>query len=80
MANIAELTVEELEKKIKSAKIAVERNTGNIKAASEKKLAKLEAELSSRGAAVKEDIKEDVKAVEKAVDKANLIFKGKPSY
>ena len=79
MANIAELTVEELEKKIKSAKIAVERNTGNIKSASEKKLAKLEAELSSRGAAVKEDIKEDVKAVEKAVDKANLIFKGKPA-
>ena len=69
MANITELSKEELEKKINSAKIAIERNTGMIKAASEKKLAKLEAELATRVDAVKEDVKEDVKAVEKEVKK-----------
>ena len=36
MANISELSDEVLKKKINSAKIAVERNTGMIKAASEK--------------------------------------------
>lgn len=67
--NIEELTVEELKKKINSAKIAIERNTGMIKAAAEKKLAKLEAELSTRAGEAKKDVKEDVKAVEKEVKK-----------
>ena len=67
--NIGELTVEELKKKINSAKIAIERNTGIIKSAAEKKLAKLETELSKRAGEVKKDVKEDVKAVEKEVKK-----------
>ena len=64
MANIKELSDEDLKKKINSAKIAIERNTGMIKDAAEKKLAKLEEELSERAGEVKKAVKEDVKAVE----------------
>ena len=69
MANIKELSDEDLKKKINSAKIAIERNTGMIKDAAEKKLVKLEEELSTRAGEVKEEVKKDVKAVEKEVKK-----------
>ena len=69
MANIAYLSDEQLNKKINSAKVAIERNTGAIKQASERKLAKLEAELESRGSKVEKEVKEDVKKVEKEVKK-----------
>lgn len=69
MANIKELSDEDLKKKINSAKIAIERNTGMIKDAAEKKLVKLEEELSERAGEVKKAVKEDVKAVEKEVKK-----------
>lgn len=67
--DITKLSDEELEKKINSAKVAIERNTGLIKEASEKKLKKLEAELESRAKGIKKEVKEDVEATEKAAKK-----------
>lgn len=67
--DITKLSDEDLSKKIKSAKVAVERNVGLIKEASERKLAKLEAELESRVKEVKEDVKEVEKKVEAKVKK-----------
>jgi hypothetical protein len=67
--NITELTDEELAKKIKSAKLAIERNEGAIKEAASRKLVKLEAELKSRAGEVKEDVKKEVSKVEKTVEK-----------
>ena len=63
MANISDLSDEKLKRKIKSAKIAIERNAGAIKAASEKKLAKLEDELEKRAGAVEVEVKEEVEEV-----------------
>ena len=70
--DITKLSDEDLSKKINSAKVAVERNTGLIKEASERKLKKLEAEVESR---VK-DVTKDVKKVEKKVEtKAKAVKK-----
>lgn len=75
--DITQLSDEELKKKINSAKLIIERNTGLIKKASEKKLKKLEDELAKRGASVEKDVKEDVKEVEKEVKKEVEKFEDK---
>jgi hypothetical protein len=69
MANIGELSDEALAKKINSAKIAVERNVGLIKEASEKKLKKLIAEQEKRAGFVEKEIEKEAKKVEKKVEK-----------
>ena len=76
--NISELSVEELKTKINGAKLAVERNTGLIKKASEKKLGKLESELESRGSKVEKEVKEAAKDVEKEAEKVEKEIVDKP--
>jgi ElaB/YqjD/DUF883 family membrane-anchored ribosome-binding protein len=63
--DITKLSDEDLSKKIKSAGVVIERNTGLIKDAAEKKLIKLKAELESRA----KDVKKDVEKVETKVEK-----------
>ena len=65
MAELSELTEQELKRKIDGAKLVIERNEGLIKEAAQKKLVKLEAELEKRGDSAKKEVKEvkaDVKA------------------
>ena len=75
---INELSVEELKKKINSAKFAVEKNSGRIKQAAEKKLSRLESELESRGAKVEKEVKEVAKDVEKEAEKVEKEIVDKP--
>ena len=75
---INELSIEELKNKINSAKFAVEKNSGRIKQAAEKKLSKLESELESRGAKVEKEVKEVAKDVEKEAEKVEKEIVDKP--
>ena len=74
--DVKELSDEVLEKKLKGAKVAVERASGAIKKFAEKKLKKFEDEIERRAsegeADVKvaaKDVKKDVKKVEKKAEK-----------
>jgi hypothetical protein len=69
MANLKELSDEQLDKKIESAKLAVERASGGVKKFAVSKLAKLEKELASRGKSVEKDVEKASKEVEKEVEK-----------
>ena len=81
--DVKELSDEVLEKKLKGAKVAVERASGAIKKFAEKKLKKFEDEIERRAsegeADVKvaaKDVKKDVKKVEKKAVEPNA--KAKP--
>tara|TARA_R110000787_G_scaffold259103_2_gene364411 strand:- start:854 stop:1792 length:939 start_codon:yes stop_codon:yes gene_type:complete len=67
--DITKLSDEDLSKKIKSAGIVIERNTGLIKDAAEKKLVKLEAELESRSKKIEKSVEKVVDKVEKTTKK-----------
>jgi len=67
MADYSKLTEKELERKIRSTKMAVEKQEGVIKKKAEEKLAELNAELDKRSG---ETTKKAEKAVKKVVKKA----------
>jgi len=88
MAEISTLTDEQLQHKINAAKLTIERNSGLIKEASEKKLVQLLAEQATRSGAadtkkeateIAEEKVEKIidKAIEKAEEKAEQATEGK---
>jgi hypothetical protein len=74
--DVKELSDSELEKKLKGAKVAVERASGAVKKFAEKKLKKFEDEVERRASegeadvkAAAKDVKKEVKKVEKKAEK-----------